>query len=68
VATVLAGLGVNIEDFDTSIEPGAQSGLPLFRATARLLVPTGTSTDAVGAALEAISGEIMVDFTVSSPD
>jgi glycine cleavage system regulatory protein len=67
VATVLAGLGVNIEDFDTSIEPGAQSGLPLFRATARLLVPSGTSTEAVGAALEAISGEIMVDFTVSSP-
>ncbi len=67
VTTVLAGLGVNIEDFDTSIEPGAQSGLPLFRATARLLVPSGTSTEAVGAALEAISGEIMVDFTVSSP-
>jgi len=67
VTTVLAGLGVNIEDFATSIEPGAQSGLPLFRATARLLVPAGTSTDAVGAALEAISGEIMVDFTVSSP-
>jgi glycine cleavage system regulatory protein len=67
VTTVLAGLGVNIEDFDTSIEPGAQSGLPLFRAAARLLVPTGTSTDAVGAALEAISGEFMVDFTVSSP-
>ena len=66
VTTVLAGLGVNIEDFDTSIEAGAQSGLPLFRAPARLLVPTGTSTDAVGAALEAISGEIMVDFTVSS--
>jgi len=67
VTTVLAGLGVNIEDFTTSIEAGAQSGLPLFRATARLLVPAGTSTDAVGAALEASSGEIMVDFTVSSP-
>ena len=67
VTTVLAGLGVNIEDFTTSIEAGAQSGLPLFRATARLLVPAGISTDAVGAALEAISGEIMVDFTVSSP-
>jgi len=67
VTTVLARLGVNIEDFATAIEPGAQSGLPLFRATARLLVPAGTSTDVVGAALEAISGEIMVDFTVSSP-
>lgn len=66
VTAVLAGLGVNIEDFDTSIEAGAQSGLPLFRATARLLVPAGTSTDAVGEALEAISGEIMVDFTFSA--
>ena len=65
VTTVLAGLGVNIEDFATGIEPGAQSGLPLFRATARLLVPAGTSAETVGAALEAISGEIMVDFTVS---
>ncbi len=68
VTTVLAGLGVNIEDFATSVESGAQSGLPLFRATARLLVPAATSIDSVGAALEAISGEIMVDFTVSSPD
>jgi len=68
VTTVLAGLGVNIEDFTTSVETGAQSGLPLFRATARLLVPTAMSIDSVGAALEGISGEIMVDFTVSSPD
>lgn len=66
VTAVLADLGVNIEDFATAIESGAQSGLPLFRATARLMVPAGTSTDAVGEALEAISGEIMVDFTVSS--
>lgn len=67
VTTVLAGLAVNIEDFATTVEAGAESGLPLFRATARLLVPDGTSVDAVGDALEAISGEIMVDFTVS-PD
>src|ERR1700761_5769182 len=67
VTGVLAGLGINIEDFATGVETGAQSGLPLFRATARLLVPAGISTEAVGAALEAISGEIMVDFTVSPP-
>lgn len=65
VTGVLARLGVNIEDFATSVENGAWSGEKLFRATARLLVPEGTATDAVGAALEAISGEIMVDFTVS---
>ncbi|MEG3143602.1 ACT domain-containing protein [Sphingomonas sp. RT2P30] len=67
VTSVLARLGVNIEDFATSVENGAWSGEKLFRATARLLVPAGTATDAVGAALEAISGEIMVDFTVSPP-
>ena len=36
----------------------------LFRATARLTLPEHTSADDVQAALEAISGEIMVDFTL----
>ncbi len=65
VTAVLARLGVNIEDLATSVENGAWSGEQLFRATARLFVPTGTAPDAVGEALEAISGEIMVDFTIS---
>lgn len=64
VTTVLAGLDVNIEDFSTAIEDSAWSGAPLFRGKARLLVPTGVSTDQVREALERISGEIMVDFTV----
>lgn len=63
VATVLAGLDVNIEDFTTMIEDSAWSGSPLFRGRARLLVPAGISTDQVRDALERISGEIMVDFT-----
>lgn len=64
VATVLAGLEVNIEDFTTAIEDSAWSGAPLFRGKAKLLVPAGVSTDQVREALERISGEIMVDFTV----
>lgn len=64
VTTVLAGLDVNIEDFTTAIEDSAWSGAPLFRGKARLLVPAGVSTDQVREALERISGEIMVDFTV----
>lgn len=67
VTSVLARLGVNIEDFASSVENGAWSGEKLFRANARLLVPAGTAPDAVRAALEAISGEIMVDFTVALP-
>lgn len=65
VTRVLAGLGVNIEDFSTGTERGSWSGEPLFRAAARLTLPAGVSSARVQDALEAISGEIMVDFTIS---
>jgi len=64
VTTVLAGLNVNIEDFTTAIEGSAWSGAPLFRAQAKLLVPAALSTDEVREALERISAEIMVDFSL----
>ena len=63
VTAVLAGLGVNIEDFVTTTENGAWSGELLFRAQARVTIPPGVAADSVQAALEAISGEIMVDFS-----
>ncbi|WP_022683472.1 glycine cleavage system protein R [Sphingobium bisphenolivorans] len=64
VTTVLARLDVNIEDFFTAVEGGAWSGVPLFRARAKILVPATLSTDEVRQALEDISGEVMVDFDV----
>ncbi|MFA7603250.1 MAG: ACT domain-containing protein [Novosphingobium sp.] len=64
VTAVLAGLGVNIDDFVTRTQMGPWQGEHLFRATARLTVPASTSPERVQAALEAISGEIMVDFTL----
>lgn len=63
VTAVLAGLGVNIEEFVTTVENGAWSGELLFRATAKVSIPEGLPADAVRAALEDISGEIMVDFS-----
>lgn len=63
VTAVLARFEVNIDDLDTAVESGAWSGERLFRARARLHIPEGTDPDAVIAALEAISGEIMVDLT-----
>jgi glycine cleavage system regulatory protein len=65
VTAVLTRLQVNIEDFATSTEHGSWSGEPIFRATARLAIPHGTSEDAVRSELEAISGEIMVDFSIT---
>lgn len=63
VTAVLARLGANIEDFTSAAENSAWSGELLFRAQARLSLPPAVTADAVRAALEAISGDIMVDFT-----
>ena len=62
LTAVLARLGVNIEDFASATRRGAESGALLFQANARLTLPQDMSRDAVQDALEAISGEIMVDF------
>ena len=64
VTTVLAALGVNIDSLTTNTEHGAWSGEPLFRAEARVSLPQGVGRNEIQAALEAISGEVMVDFTV----
>lgn len=68
VTAVLAALGVNIDSLTTSTEHGAWSGEPLFRAEARVTLPQGVDQDEVQAALEGISGEVMVDFTVRKAD
>jgi len=67
VTAVLANLSVNIEDFGSGTENSSWSGERLFRATARLSIPADTSFEQVRAALEAISGEIMVDLTITPP-
>lgn len=67
ISTALADLKVNIEDFGTSTENSSMSGAKLFRVEAKLMLPAGISEDQVRAALERISGEIMVDFNVSRP-
>ena len=66
VTTVLAELHANIASLTTSTENGAWSGEPLFRAKAVVTLPEGVTPDAVQTALEAISGELMVDFTVTA--
>ena len=64
VTAVLAALGVNIDSLTTNTEHSAWSGEPLFRAAARVTLPDGVDQDEVQTALEAISGEVTVDFTV----
>jgi glycine cleavage system regulatory protein len=64
VTAVLSRLGANIETFETRVTAEPYSGQPLFHMEARLrLAPDHPSAD-VQAALEAISGEIMVDIAL----
>ncbi len=65
---VLAALDVNIEELTTTIEASALSGAPLFRAKVKMLVPTTVSDQSVREALEGISDEIMVDFSIEPAD
>jgi glycine cleavage system regulatory protein len=65
VTAVLSDLGANIETFETRLSVEPHSGGPLFQLEARLRLPAGLKADAVQAALESISGEIMVDVALT---
>lgn len=65
VTGVLSGLGANIEAFDTRISVEPHSGAPLFHMDARLRLPPTLQAEAVQAALEEISAEIMVDISLT---
>lgn len=64
VTASLSQLGANIETFETWLSPEAYSGAQLFHMAAHLRLPEGLKATAVQDALEAISGEIMVDVAV----
>jgi glycine cleavage system regulatory protein len=60
VTATISDLGAN----RTWLSTGAHSGAPLFNMAANLRLPAGLSAVTVQDALEAISGEIMVDVAV----
>jgi glycine cleavage system regulatory protein len=64
VTAVLSRLGANIETFETRVTAEPYSGQPLFHMDARLRLAQEHPAAEVQAALEAISGEIMVDIAL----
>ncbi|TPE62163.1 amino acid-binding protein [Sandaracinobacter neustonicus] len=62
LSLVLARLGANIVELETSAEDGAWQGNPIFRATARLTLPAGLTHAALQEALEQLSGDLMVEL------
>ncbi|RAK50748.1 glycine cleavage system protein R [Phenylobacterium deserti] len=65
VTAALSRLGANIEAFETRLSVEPHSGGPLFHMDARLRLPSALDAAAVQAALEDISGEIMVDISLA---
>jgi glycine cleavage system regulatory protein len=68
VTQALTQLGVNIEEFSSSLEDAPFSGAVMFRASARLGVPDDLASDELRRTLERLAAEIMVDLTVTSGD
>ncbi|RYG35972.1 MAG: amino acid-binding protein [Burkholderiales bacterium] len=66
VTAAVSQLGANIETFETWLSPEAHAGGSLFHMAAHLRLPAGLKASAVQDALEAISGEIMVDVVVGA--
>jgi glycine cleavage system regulatory protein len=64
VTQALTQLGVNIEDFSSSIEGAPFSGEEIFRASAVLRTPEGLTGDQLRETLERLASEIMVDLAV----
>jgi glycine cleavage system regulatory protein len=62
ISGVLAKLGANIVELETRTDPSAWSGAEMFHARTRLTLPEGLTHAALQAALEALSGDLMVDF------
>lgn len=65
VTALLTRLEANIEAFETRISVEPHSGAPLFHMEARLRLPPALKAEAVQAALEDISAEIMVDVSLT---
>ncbi|MGZ3376777.1 MAG: glycine cleavage system protein R [Phenylobacterium sp.] len=65
VTAILSRLDVNIETFESRIGAEPHSGAALFHMEAQLRLPPARTAAEVQAALEAISGEIMVDIALT---
>ncbi len=61
VTQAITKLGVNIEEFSSSIESAPFTGEDMFRAVLKLGLPEHVSSDEVRRVLERLADEIMVD-------
>jgi glycine cleavage system regulatory protein len=67
VSRLLARQGVNVEELSTDRSSAPMSGEMMFRARARLDVPTTVDVSAVRAGLERLASDLMVEIRLAEP-
>lgn len=65
ISASLAARGVSIEDLSTAVRDAPMAGGTLFEASAVLLAPPTTSTEALRSMLEGLADELMVEISLS---
>jgi glycine cleavage system regulatory protein len=62
ITEVLAGLGINVLELETTVQSASMSGETLFIAHARILVPEDVSPARLREEMEDLANELMVDI------
>ena len=63
ITSVLAGAGVNVEEFSSEVGSAPMSGESLFKATARLQLPDRCDLASLKLDLEKIAADLLVDVS-----
>jgi glycine cleavage system regulatory protein len=63
ITSALARAGVNVEDFSSEVASAPMSGETLFKASARLQLPTHCDLAALKTDLERIAADLLVDVS-----
>jgi glycine cleavage system regulatory protein len=67
ISTVLARRRVNVEELDTQCVDAPMSGQPLFKAAARLQLPSDLRLEELREDLESVAQDLMVDVSLVDP-
>ena len=62
ITGVLARLGINVQELETTVQSASMSGESLFIAHARIMVPQEVSAERLRDEMEEVANELMVDI------
>ena len=64
ITEVLARLGINVQELETTVQSASMSGESLFIAHARILVPEDVAPERLRDEMEKLANELMVDISL----